>query len=121
MCKKKAPFSSPPLRGGVSAKQTGWGNIFYLQIKKWASFKKAIEDTYRIEEKRVRNERLSIILPKFGPGLSIYIIPPDPFLANIFKDKIGLIITKEMKEQFVRELKEKGLTNEKQNKDFSLI
>lgn len=24
-----------------------------------------------------------------------------------------------MKEQFVRELKEKGLTNEKQNKDFS--
>lgn len=40
-------------------------------------------------------------------------------LTDFFKDKIGLIITKEMKEQFVRELKEKGLTNEKQNKDFS--
>ena len=28
---KKAPFPSPPLRGGVSAKQTGWGNTLYLQ------------------------------------------------------------------------------------------
>ena len=28
---KKAHFPSPPLRGGVSAKQTGWGNTIYLR------------------------------------------------------------------------------------------
>lgn len=69
MCKKKAPFSSPPLRGGVSAKQTGWGNIFYLQIKKWTSFKKAIENSYTVEEKRTQSERYSIIMTKTGPGV----------------------------------------------------
>lgn len=40
-------------------------------------------------------------------------------LADFFEDKIGLIITKEMKEQYVKELKEKGLTDEKQSKNFS--
>ena len=39
-------------------------------------------------------------------------------LADFFKDKIGLIITKEMKEQFVRELKEKGLQDEQYHTDF---
>ena len=29
---KKAHFPSPPRRGGVSAKQTGWGNTLYLRI-----------------------------------------------------------------------------------------
>lgn len=37
--------------------------------KKWTSFKKAIENSYTVEEKRTQSERYSIIMTKMGPGV----------------------------------------------------
>lgn len=37
--------------------------------KKWTSFKKAIENSYTVEEKRTQSERYSVIMTKTGPGV----------------------------------------------------